>query len=472
VIVTITTTHEPATDLGYLLHKHPDRLQAFEVSVGTAYVCYPEATVERCTAALILEVDPIGLIRGRSGARGPEAFTLGQYVNDRPYAASSMMSVALSKAFRTAMTGRCDARPELVASAIPLELRVPALPCRGGADLAHRLFAPLGWRVDARSVPLDPELPDWGDSRYVDLRLTGTVRLAEALNHLYVLLPVLDDAKHYWVSPDEVDKLVRAGGGWLAGHPEKTLITNRYLRHRGSLTRAALARLAEADDLAPEQLDDADAPPLVAEEADRRVSLSELRRGAVLAAVRAAGARTVGDFGCGEGVLTADLLADRALELVVAVDVAARSLEVAGRRLRLDRMAETQRTRLQLFQTSLTYRDERLRGLDAAVLMEVIEHLDPPRLDALERCVFGDARPGTVIITTPNVEYNVRFEALPAGARRHRDHRFEWTRAEFRSWAERVAAAYGYGARFLPVGEDDPEVGPPTQMAILTGVYT
>ena len=472
MIVTITTTHEPATDLGYLLHKHPDRLQAFEVSMGTAYVCYPEATDERCTAALILEVDPIGLVRGKSGPRGPEAFSLGQYVNDRPYAASSMMSVALSRTFRTAMTGRCDARPELAAVAIPLELRVPALPCRGGADLARRLFAPLGWQVEATPIPLDPELSGWGDSRYVDLRLTGTVRLADALNHLYALLPVLDDAKHYWVSPEEVDKLVRAGGGWLVGHPEKTLITNRYLRHRGSLTRVALARLADVDDLAPEQLDDADAPALIAEQPDRQVPLAELRRGAVLAAVREAGARTVGDLGCGEGVLTADLLADRAIERVVAVDVSARTLESAGRRLRLDRMSETQRSRLRLFQSSLTFRDERLRGLDAAVLMEVIEHLDPPRLDALERCVFGDARPGTVIITTPNVEYNVRFETLPAGAPRHRDHRFEWTRAEFRDWAERVAAAYRYEVRFLPVGEEDPEVGPPSQMAILRRVST
>jgi 3' terminal RNA ribose 2'-O-methyltransferase Hen1 len=467
VIVTITTTREPATDLGYLLHKHPDRLQGFEVSIGTAYVCYPEAAVDRCTAALILEVDPIGLARGRSGPQGPEPFSLGQYVNDRPYAASSMMSVALSRTFRTAMSGRCDARPELAAAAIPLELRVPALPCRGGAELAGRLFTPLGWQVDARSLPLDPELPGWGDSRYVDLRLTGTVRLAEALNHLYVLLPVLDDAKHYWVSPDEVDKLVRAGGGWLAGHPEKTLITNRYLRHRGSLTRVALARLAESDDLVPEQLDDADAPPLVGEDLDHPVPLAELRRAAVLAAVRATGARSVGDLGCGEGVLTADLLAEPAIERVLAVDVSARTLEAAARRLRLDRMTETQRSRLQLFQSSLTYRDERLRGLDAVVLMEVIEHVDLPRLEALERCVLGDARPGSVIITTPNAEYNMRFETLPAGAPRHRDHRFEWSRAEFRVWAERVAATYGYEVRFLPVGLEDQELGPPTQLAIL-----
>ena len=270
--------------------------------------------------------------------------------------------MALTKTFRTAMTGRCDSRPELAATAIPLQIQVPALPCRGGRGLARALFEPLGWTVEATSIPLDPTIPVWGDSRYVDLRLTGDVRLADALNHLYVLLPVLDDAKHYWVSPDEVDKLIRAGGGWLAGHPEQALIVNRYLRRRGTLTRAALARLAAADDIEPESLDDADEQPRVVAEPDRPVPLAEQRRGAVLAAVRACGARTVGDLGCGEGALVADLLAEPAIEKVVAVDVSARTLEIAARRLRLDRMPERQRARLEIFQSSLVYRDERLAG--------------------------------------------------------------------------------------------------------------
>ena len=465
MLLSISTTLAPATDLGYLLHKHPGRLQSFDVSVGTAHVFYPEASEGRCTAALLLEVDPIALVRGRRGPSS-EGFALGQYVNDRPYAASSMMSMALSKVFRTAMTGRCDARPELAAAAIPLELRIPALPCRGGADLARRLFEPLGWAVDATAAVLDEVFPTWGASRYVDLRLTGHIRVAEALSQLYVLLPVLDDAKHYWVSPDEVDKLIRAGGGWLAAHPEKELISRRYLAHRGVLTRDALARLAEVDDTEPELLDNATDAPLVGEEPDRPVSLAQQRRGAVLAAVRASGARRVGDFGCGEGVLVADLLADRSIERIVAVDVSARTLEVAGRKLRLDRMSEQQRARLDIFQSSLTYRDDRLADLDAAVLMEVIEHVDPPRLGALERAVFGHAAAGTVIVTTPNVEYNVRFETLPSGTRRHRDHRFEWTRREFQQWGDRVAAEYGYTVRYLPVGSDDPGVGPPTQMAV------
>jgi len=468
VLLTITTTAEPATDLGFLLHKNPGRPQAFEVSVGTAHVFYPEATRERCTAALLLEVDPVGLVRGRQGPAS-DGFSLGQYVNDRPYAASSMLAVALSRVFKTAMTGRCAARPELAAAALPLTAHLPVLPCRGGAELAGRLFGPLGWQVHATPIALDETVPAWGDSRYLDLRLDGEVRLADALNHLYVLLPVLDDAKHYWVSPEEVDKLIRAGGGWLAAHPEKTLITRRYLAHRTGLYRSALARLAEVDDAEPESFDNAvPAEPDLTDDPDPQVPLAEQRRGAVLAVLRAAGAHRVADLGCGEGALTAALLADPSFTEVVAADVSSRALEITGRRLRLDRMPERQRDRLRLIQTALTYTDDRLAGLDALVLVEVIEHIDPPRLGALERTVFTDAAPALVAVTTPNSEHNVKYEFLAPGAMRHRDHRFEWTRAEFAGWAQRVAAERGYQVRFLPVGTDDPQVGPPTQLAVFT----
>ena len=463
VLLTISTTRAPATDLGYLLHKHPGRVQSFEVSSGTAHVFYPEAAQERCTAALLLEVDPVGLVRGPGDG-------ITHYVNDRPYAASSLLAVALKGVFGTALTGRCDARPELAATAIPLEIRVPSLRCNGGAELAARVFGPLGWQVAAEPVPLDP--PSWGLSAYLDLRLTGTARLADALNHLYVLLPVLDDAKHYWVSTDEVDKLVRAGAGWLAGHPEKALITRRYLAHRRKLTESALARLADADDLDPAQLDNAvPEEPAAEEEAAEAAAppppLVVLRREAVLGVLRECGARTVADLGCGEGALTAALLKDPAFSQVVAVDVSARALQIAARRLRLDGMPEARRARLRLFQSSLSYRDDRLAGLDAAVLMEVIEHVEPGRLGAVERVVFGLAAPGTVVVTTPNVEYNAEY-GMPEGALRHRDHRFEWTRAEFAGWASRVAGEYGYAVRFAGAGTVSESAGAPTQMAVFT----
>ncbi|MEV6753393.1 3' terminal RNA ribose 2'-O-methyltransferase Hen1 [Streptomyces sp. NPDC051214] len=479
-ISTSGTPESPATDLGFLLHKHPDKAQRFSTSYGTAHVLYPEASVERCTAALLLEVDPVALVRrgkgkGRGGA--PDA-ALAQYVNDRPYAASSLLAVALSAVFSSAMRGVCNARPERAARPLPLHVEVPALPARGGADLVRKLFEPLGWTVTVTRVPLDEQFPEWGDSRYVHLVLDvpdGKLTLGEALRHLYVLLPVLDDAKHYWVSSDEVDKLLRAGDGWLADHPEQKVITSRYLARRWSLTREAmhrleLVRLADADDTDVDDLDNA-----VDEESDteeKAVPLAALRREAILAALGAAGAGRVLDLGCGQGQLVQALLKDTRFTEIAGVDVSMRALTIASRRLKLDRMGERQAERVKLFQGSLAYTDKRLKGYDAAVLSEVIEHLDEERLPALEYAVFGSARPRTVLVTTPNVEYNVRWETLPAGHVRHGDHRFEWTREEFRGWAGQVAERHGYGVEFVPVGDDDPEVGPPTQMAVFTQTDT
>jgi 3' terminal RNA ribose 2'-O-methyltransferase Hen1 len=477
VFLTITTTgtpERPATDLGFLLHKHPEKAQTFSTSYGTAHVLYPEADAQRCTAALLLEVDAVALVRrgkgkGRGGA--PDA-ALAQYVNDRPYAASSLLAVALSSVFSSAMKGVCTARPELPAEPRPLRIEVPVLPARGGPALVRRLFEPLGWAVTAEPVPLDTEFPQWGDSRYVRLELESADRtLAEALRHLYVLLPVLDDAKHYWVSSDEVDKLLRAGEGWLPGHPEQKLITSRYLSRRWSLTRQAterleLVRLAEADDSEVEEIDNAVEAETETEE--RPTPLAVQRREAITAALKASGAARVLDLGCGQGQLVQALLKDPAFTEIVGLDVSVRALTIASRRLKLDRMGERQAARVKLLQGSLAYTDNRLKGYDAAVLSEVIEHLDLPRLPALEYAVFGAARPRTVLVTTPNVEYNVRWESLPAGHVRHGDHRFEWTRAEFRAWAEAVAERHGYGAEFISVGPDDPEVGPPTQMAVFT----
>lgn len=441
VLLTVTTTRAPATDLGYLLVKHPGKVHPFDVPTGTAYVMYPEATEDRCTAALLLDVDPQRLRAQR------DAFDLAQYVNDRPYAASSLLAAALAKVFRSALRGASKDRPELAAEPIPLEIRVPVL--RGTPELAARLFTPLGWEVTAEPIPYEPEIG--GDSRYVDLRLTGTLRLADALNHLYVLLPVLDDAKHYWVAPDEIEKLLRSGEGWLAPHPDKVLIARRYLAHKRALADSALKRLGVDDEATEDK--ETEAPRL----ADRR-------RDAVLAALAEVEAARVLDLGCGGGALLTALVKDRRFTEIVGCDVSSKALEVAARKLRLDRLPERQRDRIRLWQSALTYRDDRLRGYDAAVLMEVIEHVDPPRLPALEAAVFGHAHPRAVVVTTPNAEYNVHYGGLTG--KRHSDHRFEWTRAEFQNWASNVADVHGYRVSFRPVGEEHETTGAPTQMAI------
>ncbi|TCP48496.1 3' terminal RNA ribose 2'-O-methyltransferase Hen1 [Tamaricihabitans halophyticus] len=448
MLVSITTTHQPATDLGYLLHKHPDRAQRFEVSTGTAHVFYPEASAQRCTATLLLDVDPIGLVRKAGN-------TLGQYVNDRPYAASSLLAVAIGKVFGTALRGRCDARPELAETPIPLEIHLPCCP----SALAERLFTPLGWTVAVTSQQLDPSFADWGESPYADLRLTGTLRLSDALAQLYVLLPVLDDGKHYWVVADEIDKLLRVGANWLATHPDRELITTRYLAHQGRYAAEALERLTELDDRPAEDAEHAEPPA-------RERSLAQQRRATIVDELRAIGAHRVVDMGCGEGKLLHELVAEPTFTEIVGVEVAAGQLRSAARQ--VERFADRQRERVSLHQGSVSYADPRIADFDAIVLSEVVEHIDLPRLPALAATVFGAAAPRHVLVTTPNSEYNVRWESLPAGHLRHPDHRFEWTRAELGSWADDICATHGYDVRHVPIGPVDPEVGSPTQLAVFT----
>lgn len=454
MLLTLTTTHHPATDLGFLLEKHPERAQRFDLPWGSAHVVYPEADEARCTMALVLDIDPLRLTK--VARRRGETGTLAQYVNDRPYVASSLLSVALAQVFSSALRGKSRQRPDLAARAIPLEAHFPTLPCRGGERALRELFEPLGYEVEAHARPLDPRFPEWGESPSFAVTLRARTPLSALLTHLYVLVPVLDDEKHYFVGMDEVEKLIARGEGWLAAHPARERIVERYLRRYRHLTRAALAQLGEGADLdAEREAHDADEARL-----ERRISLDERRREAVIAALREHGARRVLDLGCGEGKLVRELASEPGFEVVAGADVSARALERARDRL------ENVRRHVTLFVASALYRDARFSGYDAISLVEVIEHVDPPRLETLARVVFEQAAPPLVLVTTPNREHNARFESLAAGAMRHRDHRFEWSRAELAAWANDVCARYGYRVSFIPIGEDDPELGPPTQMAL------
>jgi 3' terminal RNA ribose 2'-O-methyltransferase Hen1 len=463
MLLSISTTHEPATDLGHLLHKHPDRFQTFELSFGRAHVFYPEASAARSTACLLLDVDPVGLVRGKGDWK---AGMLDQYVNDRPYVASSFMSVAIAQVFGSALAGRSKERAELVEVPIPLAARIDVLPVRGGEELLARVFEPLDYKVSAARHPLDERFREWGESPYFSVELEQTTTLARLLQHLYVLIPVFDLRKHYFIGQDEVEKLLSKARDWLAEHPERDLITRRYLARQPGLARQAIARLIAEE--SPEEIvaEEADETQPGDERSPQEQTLHEKRLGAVLAALRASGAAKVVDLGCGEGKLLRELLADKQFTNILGVDVSLRSLEIAHRRLGLDRLPGMQRDRIRLHHGALTYRDEQLAGFDAAAIVEVIEHLDPARLSAFERVVFQHARPRTVVLTTPNREYNVMWESLPAGTMRHGDHRFEWTRAEFQIWANTVAGRFGYTVRFLPVGPENAEVGAPSQMAI------
>jgi 3' terminal RNA ribose 2'-O-methyltransferase Hen1 len=460
MLLTISTTHQPATDLGYLLHKNPDKLQTFDLAFGQAQVFYPVATPELCTAALVLDINSVELARGKKGSQSK---TLGDYVTDRPYVASSFLSVALAQVYRSALSGQCRDRAELAEMAIPLVAKIPVLPSKGRESFLRDLFAPLGYEIAVARLPLDNQFTDWGNSSYFNLTLSHTLRLQELLSHLYVLIPVLDDNKHYYVNDEEITKLLRHGEGWLANHPMKAEITNRYLKRQRSLTRDALAMLAPEEIAVIETIE---TEPEVAPEI-AKISLNEQRLAAVVQVLKEKGVSRVMDLGCGEGKLLKRLAAESQFIEILGMDVTYRSIEAAQNRV-IDRLPPHLKQRIQLIQGSLTYRDDRLNGYDAATVIEVIEHMELDRLTAFARVLFSAARPKLVVLTTPNVEYNVNYPGLANGNLRHLDHRFEWTRAEFETWGKSIGESYSYGVEFRSIGDVDKTVGSPTQMAIFT----
>ena len=464
MLLTISTSHQPASELGFLLHKHPERMQTFSLSYGDCHIFYPEASDSKCTMAMLLDVDPVGMTCSRK--KQNQKFALAGYVNDRPYVVSSFMSTAISKVLGSAMAGTCKSHPELAQTAIPLEVEINVLPARGGEDFLRKLFEPLGYEVEATNRPLDEKFPEWGEGHYFSVRLSQTVTVSQMLQHLYVLIPVFDNQKHYFTSHDELQKLLDKGAGWLESHPEREVIVYRYLKFMPSLARQALAQLDELLESESETDDEEDQAVEAEPRHEEKIKLHDQRLDLVHQQLVRSGAERVIDLGCGEGKLIRRLIKDFQFRKIVGMDVAIRSLEIASQRLRLDELPSFQSERVKLIHGSLMYRDSRLSDFDAAALVEVIEHLDPPRLSALERVVFRHARPGTVVITTPNAEYNVMWPDLPAGKLRHSDHRFEWTRAEFESWAQTICERFGYEVELMPVGSIDEQVGAPSQMGV------
>jgi len=454
LLLTINYTGQKTQDLGYLLHKNPMRPQEFELGYGKAYVFYPEVSDESTTVALLLDINPIDLARGKIGSTDGGLF---DYVNDRPYVCSSFMSTAISKVFGTAMSGRSKERQELVDIPLFLTAKIHML-FAPNQSMIPEIFEPLGYSIEVETYLNDDKFPDWGNSNYVDLTLSGTVRLQDLLNHLYTLIPVFDSKKHYYIANDEIEKLLSHGEGWLKEHPKCEYITSRYLNRRRSLVNKALLQL----------LDEPESDEDKTDEKEKKPNLNQTRLKAVVDEALSSGARTVIDMGCGEGNLTRLLIKEKQFIKVAAFDVSFTSLERAKSKMKVDKLHETIQNKLDLFQGSLTYRDKRFEGFDCACVVEVIEHMDESRLSAFTQILFGFSKPKAVIITTPNAEYNINYENMEENTFRHSDHRFEWDRVQFTNWAEDICEKYGYKVEIKEIGDGDEENGAPTQMGVFT----
>lgn len=453
MLLTITYTGHNTQELGYLLHKNPYRPQEFSLNSGMAYVFYPEVSDEKTTMALLLDINPIDLAKGKQGSMAGGLF---DYVNDRPYTASSFLSTAITRIFNTAMNGRCDKKQDLADS--PLDLTANIFSIHGTEEFAKKIFEPLGYTVKTTKNILDEKFSEWGESPYINLEISGNVKLSDLLNHIYVLIPVFDKQKHYYISEDEIDKLISHGGEWLADHPAKNEIIYRYFLMKKSYAHRTIDRLTESEPV--EEIPDEEPKD------EKKISLNAMRLETVKNAVLASGAESVIDLGCGECRLTKILLDQKQIKKVTAIDVSAHELEKAKSRLHYDTMNEHRRNKLTLMQASLTYRDKRFSGYDCACVIEVIEHIETLRLPAFERNVFEFANPMTVILTTPNREYNENYEFIQSGQLRHNDHRFEWTREEFKKWTDYICQKFGYTVTISGIGDDDGIHGTPTQMGV------
>ena len=467
MILNISTLDNPADELGYLLYKHPDKFQSFELNYCTAHCFYAQVAQSRTTFCLLLDTDPMALNKNLS---------LQDFVNDRAYVASSLMSVAIGRTLKSAMKGVCKDRPELGDKEISLEAQLPCIHLAGNPSLLTELFEPLGYKVEATPLSLDDIEPGLSNSEilgwrstYYSLTICATTTVSRLLKHLYVLIPVLDNKKHYYVGKDEVELLMSRASDWLADHPLKDLIIRRYLAHKTHLTQEAQALLAHAD-IDAQKFEEQSKKASSEDILEKPLSLNQKRLEAVLGQIDDLTSKSsrfsLVDLGCGEGKLL-NLAAERyrhSLNRLAGLDATVSILERANRT--LTRKHPNQDWQLDLMHGSLTYRDQRISGFDIATCIEVIEHIDESRLDAFASNIFGAARPQTVIVTTPNREYNVLFAGLEANRLRHTDHRFEWTRQEFLDWTDRICQIYGYSCQIKPIGDIDTVHGAPTQMAV------
>ena len=441
MLLTLACSGKDAPDLSWLLHKRPNRLQAFDLPYGKAFVFFPEYTETRSVVSLLLEINQEALNDLCKNKEGEF-----QFVNPRQFLSSSLLSGAIGKVFSSAIKGICADKPELVNKEYDLELELTNFSCRLKPEYVARIFKPLGY-----AIAFDNISSDFPREKLIvgNLRLKGKTNLKDLLSQLYILIPVFDRYLHFWIDEPQLQRFIRLTAGWLESHPEKRFILTEYFWPAADFKSRVLERFNAIPGLSSNEK----AQPLKIQ-----------RHEAIEATLAIHGAKTIIDLGCGEGSLIFYLLEQKKYAKIAGTDISAKNIEsakkrIAGRPSRACREDD-------LFVSSLTYPDKRLRGYDAAVLSEVIEHFEINRMNTVMKNILGAAKPQIFIMTTPNRAYNNQFSGLADGAMRHPDHRYEFTEEEFTNFCRKNASAFGYEVELEPIGEISPEFGAPTLMGV------
>ncbi|WP_310831561.1 3' terminal RNA ribose 2'-O-methyltransferase Hen1 [Paenibacillus pedocola] len=469
----IRATGTGAGMLSHLLAKNPNNLYDRTEKEARVRIVFTVSSEEETEAVIYVTPDPIELVKGDSSAHND----ITQYINDREFVTSSLFCSYIRPALGTALNGKPkEAYMPWVGKPLKLELTFGPVASNLPDRTLEELFTALGYEVQLERGDAEYSfaLKTRSSARYI--KLAGEQTLQTALQQLFVLIPALDDYKHYYISDDEVDKIRRYGAGWLEEHPQRSLILKRTLRFAGAIKQYEAMAAKEKRSTAENSVDSEDVPAAVTVSGESAVTemqeepkirLNDLRYAAIAAAVEELYAKaTIVDFGSGEGKLSAKLSSVPGVREIKAVEPSAASQLRA-----MDRFAKLADKPGIIVPDpvtgSLFYFDESLRGKDVMILCEVIEHIDEYRLARVMENIFAEYAPKTLIVTTPNKDYNAVYE-MEQEELRHGDHRFEWGRKAFSVWCARWTETFDYTAELTGIGEGSVEFGYPTQMAIFT----
>lgn len=440
--LTIQASGDNVKAISYLLSKNPSNLYERNHKGHLVRLFYSKFTETELEVTIFVTPDPIELIKNNSNS-----YDITHYINDREFAVSSIFCSFIRSALGTALNGQPkEEHIKWVDHPFPFTFEFGPVVSTLTDEKLMNLFEPIGYEVTINRPEIEYSIPikTKSSARYISIK--GMKTLQEGLRHLFVLIPVIDNYKHYFIDEKEIEKLERYGEGWLEQHPLRDLIYRQALRFKEIYS---LVENSSKDEKKIEPV--------------KKVRLNELRYEKIVNTVSEMKPRSVVDFGSGEGKLSVQLGFVEGITEILAVEPSeSASLKALER---FNKVKNKEKfVNPELLWGSLFYYDERLKDKDVIILCEVIEHIDESRLPKAMDTLLHDYQPGALIITTPNRDYNELYDMEEH--LRHNDHRFEWTRAEFRQWCTERNHGNDYELLFDGIGEEHASQGFPTQMCV------